>query len=269
MKIVCCNEVPMEDIYGAFSKGFSDYMIQFEMEQEQFESHFFGPEGNKLLFSFIAYEDDQPVGLVLGGCKTYEGLLTLRCGTMCVIPEFRGQGIARKLLNAHQKLASDLGCKQLFLECIKGNDKAHDFYLTSGYKIVHQLKYYGQKKYKQVESDVVEASFLDYKQYRDQVEGHVNWQNEIWYLEQLEPKFKMIKIENKVIGMVGYIGARMCYLHVKKAFRLNGFAKQLVYSLEEKQVKISFPSQGGLEGFLTHVGFEEDTISQVEMYKTI
>jgi len=37
--------------------------------------------------------------------------------------------------------------------------------------------------------------------------------------------------------------------------------------LEEKEIKISFPSQGGMEGFLTHFGFVEDNISQVEMYK--
>jgi len=267
MHIKCCNEVNFDHVYQAFKEGFSDYIIQKEIRQDEFKSHFFGPEGNRLIFSYLAYEDEKPVGLILGGCKDYEGILTLRCGAMCVGPEYRGRGIALDLMKRHEKLANELGCKQLFLECITTNEKALNFYLASDYRVIYQLKYYSRKKHKTQVDQVAEGEFIDYKDYRDGVEGHVNWQNEIWYLEGLSPKVKYIKIHDDIVAMMVHIGPRVAYLHVKKHFRLNGYGKMLVNSLEEKPLKISFSSQGGLEGFLTKTGFVEETISQVEMYK--
>lgn len=264
-----CNEVSFDDVYQAFKVGFSDYAIQFEMTIEQFKSHFFGPEGNKLLFSFIAYEGQEPIGLVLGGCKTYEGILTLRCGTMCVHPDYRRQGIARKLIQAHESLALDLGCKQLFLECISDNDKAVVFYLASGYQVVHQLKYYTKAKHVSIDHSHIElASLADYKFYRNKAEGHVNWQNELWYLEFTKPLFKAIVHQDDIVGMVGYSNNKICYLHIMKEHRNNHYATQLIESITcEKDLKISFTSQGGLQGFVKALGFVEDPISQVEMYK--
>lgn len=271
MKIVSCNEVSMADVYNAFKVGFSDYSIKFEMSMEQFDSHFFGPEGNKLLFSFIAYEDELPIGLVLGGCHTYEGILTLRCGTMCVHPEYRRQGIARKLMESHEKLARDLGCKQLFLECISDNDRAVVFYLASAYQVVYQLKYYTHHKHKYVLHDSIQTvSMEDYKIYRSEVEGHINWQNELWYLDYIKPEFKAILFHDDIVGMIAYKTNRVCYLHVKKKHRLNGYGKILMDSVESSgMVKFSFPSQGGLQGFMKSTGFVEDDISQIEMYKIL
>ena len=271
MRIVSCNEVSMEDVYNAFKVGFSDYSIKFEMSMEQFESHFFGPEGNRLLFSFIAYEDELPIGLVLGGCNTYEGILTLRCGTMCVHPDYRRQGIARKLIESHEKLARDLGCKQLFLECISDNDRAVVFYLASDYQVVYQLKYYTHQKHKHVLHDSIQTvSMEDYKIYRSEVEGHVNWQNELWYLEYTKPEFKAVFFHDEIVGMIAYKNNRVCYIHVKKKHRLNGYGKMLLDSVETNgMTKISFTSQGGLQGFMKSTGFVEDEISQIEMYKLL
>jgi len=267
MNIKCCSEVSFEDVYHVFKEGFSDYIIQREISLDQFKEHFFGPEGNRLIFSYIAYEDDLPVGLVLGGCKTYEGILTLRCGTMCVVPDYRGKGIARTLIKRHEKLGLELGCKQLFLECITVNERALNFYIANNYRVIYQLKYYTLKKHKAQKNDVVSGEFVEYKDYRQDVEGHVNWQNEIWYLEMTKPSVRYIRVQNEVVAMMAYNGPKIVYLHVKKHYRLNGYASMLINSLEEKEIRISFSSQGGMEGYLTHFGFVEDNISQVEMYK--
>ncbi len=267
MVIKCCSEVSFEDVYHVFKEGFSDYIIQKEISIEQFKNHFFGPEGNRLIFSYIAYEDNRAVGLVLGGCKTYEGILTLRCGTMCVVPDYRGNGIARSLIKRHEKLANELGCKQLFLECITVNEKALNFYIANNYRVIYQLKYYTLNKHKSQKGKVLNGEFVEYKDYRQDVEGHVNWQNETWYLEVTKPLIRYVKVQNEVVAMMAFSDSKIVYLHVKKHYRLNGYASMLINSLEEKEIKISFPSQGGMEGFLTHFGFVEDNISQVEMYK--
>lgn len=269
MIIKTCNEVSMEDVYAIFKSGFSDYMIQFEINKTDFENRFFGPEANKLIFSYIAYMDEKPVGLILGGCKNFDGVLTLRCGTMCVDPDYRGRGIAKKLLEKHEILAKELGCKNLFLECINGNDRALNFYLSSGYKVVYQLKYYSHKKYKHQENDVEFGDWLDYQNYRNDVEGHVNWQNETWAIEKADPQVRFVKHHDVIVGVMVAIKNRICYIHIKKAYRGNGYGKKLLFALETKDVRVSFPSHSGLEMFLMRQGFVEDKISQFEMYKMI
>lgn len=266
MNIVCCNEVDYEVMYNVFKEGFSDYIVSFEMDQQQFQKHFFGPEANKRIFSYVAYDREIPVGLILGGCQQYDGIMTLRCGAMCVIPNYREHGVGTALMNAHEQLARDLGCKQLFLECIQTNEKALAFYLTLGYEVVHQLRYYTKSKHKG-EMLVEVGDWLDYQKYRSEVESHVNWQNEVWYVEHLNPEIKMIKKDGDIVALLLHAGSKIAYIHVKKEYRLNGFAESLISSINETMLTVGFPSQGGLDGFFRHIGFSKSELSQVEMYK--
>jgi predicted N-acetyltransferase YhbS len=110
-----CSEVNIDDVFEAFSQGFSDYIIKLSMSRELFIKRFFGVEGNSLEYSFIAYDDDKPTGVVLGGIKNYEGIKTIRCGTLAVIPDYRGKGISQRLMELHKEEAVSQDCKQMFL----------------------------------------------------------------------------------------------------------------------------------------------------------
>lgn len=68
----------MDSIYEAFTDGFSDYIINVSLAKEEFVRRFFGPEGNTLENSIIAFDGHKPIGLNLGGIKIYEGIKTLR-----------------------------------------------------------------------------------------------------------------------------------------------------------------------------------------------
>lgn len=56
-----CSHVSMAEIFQGFSIGFSDYVIPLTMTQDDFEAHFFGPEGNNRSVSFIAFDQDVPI----------------------------------------------------------------------------------------------------------------------------------------------------------------------------------------------------------------
>lgn len=116
-----CEDVTMKEIFEAFASGFSDYVVPLTMDQNAFEARFFGPEGNSLNLSFIAFDQNQPIGLILGGIRQFDGLKTMRCGTLCIAPDYRGKGISQSLFEMHRSAAIASGCKQLFLEVIKGN----------------------------------------------------------------------------------------------------------------------------------------------------
>ena len=137
-----CTEVNEDIIFQAFQIGFSDYIIQIEMTKDFFMDRFFGPEGNCLEYSVIALDEDKPVGLNLGGIKIFEGIKTLRCGALCVHPDYRGTEVSKRLFRLHKEIAIANGCKQLFLEVIAGNDRAINFYEKKGYEKVYDMVYY-------------------------------------------------------------------------------------------------------------------------------
>lgn len=132
------TEVEKIDIHKAFKSGFSDYMIKMDIPEDVFFKRFFGPEGNTYDLAIIAYHKDVPVGLVMGGIKPFDGnAKTMRCGGLCVVPEFRGKGISQELMRRHKEMALEHGCKQIMLEVIGGNDRAIQFYKNLGYQILY------------------------------------------------------------------------------------------------------------------------------------
>lgn len=111
-----CSDVDINLIYEAFEIGFSDYIIKISMTQEDFAKRFFGAEGNCLTHSFVAIDEGKGVGVILGGIKIYEGIKTMRCGTLAVHPEYRGKGISCKLLELHKEESEKTAVNSFFLK---------------------------------------------------------------------------------------------------------------------------------------------------------
>ncbi len=269
-----CDTVSDDLIYGAFSQGFSDYMFKFTLTQDEFINHFFGPEGNKRELSFIALDEGKAIGLVFGGIRKFDGLKTLRCGTMCIIPEYRRKGIAQKLIDLHEKTARENNCDQMFLECIVGNDRALKFYEKNNYYRSYDIFYYSSENrswYDGVDESVVEKTDIkEIDQLRQSSDSHMNWQNEIEFLEQLESSIYGIKIGGEIVAGIVMRKKRIHILYVKKEHRNRGLGKALIKKVQEnpdEKITVSFPNNHNLEGFYRHLGFTKDSSSQVEMYR--
>jgi len=86
-------------------------------------------------FSVIGYVDDAPAGLV----NCFEMFSTFSCKPLVnihdvvVINDFRGQGIARKMLEKIEKIAVLKGCCKLTLEVLEGNNIAQASYKKFGF----------------------------------------------------------------------------------------------------------------------------------------
>lgn len=277
-----CSNIEFEKVYKGFKSGFSDYIIKTEISKEDFMKRFFGPEGNKLEYSFIALDDGKPVGLILGGIKVYEGVNTLRCGTLCIHPEYRGKGISKALFERHKEVALNHGCKQMFLEVIVGNDRAIKFYKRLGYSKVYDISYYSHKDPSTLQReltnsmDIRKVEFETILNLADKInEVHVNWQNDFDYMKKTEDLVHYgIYQESKLIGALSItIKGKIFFIWTNPQYRHKDIASSLiikaVMDLNLNALNISFPNNSNIEGFLKHIKFEKDNISQYEMYLTI
>lgn len=276
-----CNEVDIDKAYNAFKLGFSDYIIQMEIDKESFINRFFGPEGNQLEHSFVALDGDNPVGLVLGGIKDYEGLKTIRCGTLCIHPDYRGKGISQELFRLHKEDAINEGCKQMFLEVIVGNDRAIKFYKKLGYDKVYDLSYFSCNdassfQEEEIGLEISKINLNELSKLKDKVvDIHINWQNDFDYMEKLEGLnyYGVYDSGQLIAGLCISPNGRIYFIHNDSKYRNKGIAKGLITKaikeMSLSKLSISFPNNANLEGFAKRLGFKKDKIAQYEMYLAI
>lgn len=277
-----CSEVNLELVHNAFQIGFSDYIIKIKMPKEVFKNRFFGPEGNSLQQSFIALDGEKAIGVALGGIKNYEGINTMRCGSLAVAPEYRGKGISHRLMKLHREEAIKCNCKQLFLEVIEGNDRAINFYKKLGYEKIFKLSYFSFNEINKLKSSnklgiqIKQANIEELNMVRKKIEDtHINWQNDIEYIEKLKGQLTLgAYINEKIAGIISVNeNTRINFIWVENALRHNGIGIKLVEEAVERlnltKVTIGFPNNALIQGFVTYIGFKREHISQYEMYCTL
>lgn len=282
IKYKSCLEVSMDCIYNAFNAGFSDYIIKLQMPKDIFEKRFFGPEGNSLEHSFVALDDEKPIGLVLRGIKEYEGVRTLRCGTLALDKDYRGKAISHKLMELHKKEGKRMRCKQLFLEVIKGNDRAIKFYEKLGYEKIYDLNYFSLnnldklKKKLEIPIKIKNIGVEELKSVRERVSDvHVPWQSDIEYIEKSIGQLSLgAYIKDKLLAVISInISTRISFIWVENSLRHRGVASKLIFDsakiLELSKLSIGIPNNSSIYGYINHMGFSRDNISQYEMYYTL
>lgn len=270
----CCADVDRKAVFHAFCDGFSDYTIKFEMTENLFFERFFGAEGNSLEYSFIAMEEGRGVGLILGGIRDFDGIRTIRCGTMCVAPLHRKKGIAAQLLKLHKNVAIEKKCKQLFLEVIASNDVAISFYESSGYFKVYDLIYYSTEEfdcfYGATTDFIEEISIEELRTFRNTFcQLHINWQNEIDYIAQTQAKIFGFKDNNKLVGAISISKGVIQFLGVQKEYRNKGISKSLIkkcVDMKDPKIRVSFSNNSSLELYFRKMKFKKEPIAQYEMY---
>ncbi|MGE7855383.1 MULTISPECIES: GNAT family N-acetyltransferase [Bacillus] len=273
-----CSEVSIDLVYEAFKDGFSDYIIKMDVSKEDFIKRFLGPEGNALEHSFLALDGDKSVGVILGGIKDYESIKTMRCGTLAVHPEYRGIGVSQKLFELHKEEAIQNGCKQLFLEVIVGNDRAVKFYKKLGYEKVYDLSYYNLNdvtKLTNKDNKNVEVKKFEFQTFKLEIQKwlnfHINWQNDIDYIEKTNNSYYGAYVDNDLKGTVCINEhGKISFIFVEKEYRNIGVGTKLLRASSEElklsSLSIGFPNNGLLEGFLKKSGFKKNALTQYEMY---
>lgn len=83
----------------------------------------------------LAFVEDQPAGLAIcfEGFSTFACKPTLNIHDFVVSEKFRGQGLAKDLLDKVQEVAESRGCCKLTLEVLEGNERARKVYEHYGF----------------------------------------------------------------------------------------------------------------------------------------
>lgn len=278
-----CSEVDKPLIHQAFLSGYADYAIPMNITLEPFFERFFGSEGNTLEDSFIAFQNNEPVGLILGGIRTFDRFKNLRCGTLCVTPEYRGEGVSQALFHLFVQNGINQQCDRLSLEVLSDNDRAIRFYEKQGYKKYHTISYFSksvddnQLKHTIVEHITIKEVDLSVAEgvRKAILSTHINWQNEAdYFMQDYTAHCFTAYLADQIIGTLVITEAgKIYFLYVSEDEREKGIARNLLaHAINERNLKkltISMPNNIDMAEFLRKLGFMKANIEQYEMYKMV
>lgn len=84
---------------------------------------------------FLAYRGIEPIGIAVCfvGLSTFAARPLINIHDLAVLPGYRGQGIGRRLLEAVDRKAQELGCCKVTLEVQENNLRARRTYAAAGF----------------------------------------------------------------------------------------------------------------------------------------
>ncbi|MFC2082466.1 GNAT family N-acetyltransferase [Candidatus Bipolaricaulota bacterium] len=132
--------VDKSQIYRAFMEAFADYAMDASGTKE--EALLLRMAKNSVDFeaSVGAYEGEHLVGFTLIGIDTIDGLSTAYDAGTGIVPDFRGQGLAKQMFDHALPELQARGVKRFLLEVLQGNEPAVKAYQKSGFSIDRELK---------------------------------------------------------------------------------------------------------------------------------
>jgi ribosomal protein S18 acetylase RimI-like enzyme len=93
---------------------------------------------NPQAICLISEEDSNPVGYIVSSPKelSYRKSKYFEINDMCVLPEYRSQGIGSQLIKRVEQLAKEQGYQRFFVGSYAQNSKAIAFYQKNGFEVV-------------------------------------------------------------------------------------------------------------------------------------
>ena len=135
------NECSIADITKAWNRGFEGYFVPVTMTEEQVVQRL-GTESYSLSLSVVAYDGDEPIGLVASGLRAINGQTIAWNGGTGVATEYRRQGVGRQLMQTTLDLYRQADVDIATLEAISKNEKAIALYQQLGYDTVDRLLFW-------------------------------------------------------------------------------------------------------------------------------
>src|SRR5262245_26643777 len=85
---------------------------------------------------FLAFDGGEPIGLALCfvGFSSFRARPLINIHDIAVVPQARGRGIGRQLLQAVEEYARQMGCCKVTLEVRSDNARAQRAYRSAGFK---------------------------------------------------------------------------------------------------------------------------------------
>ncbi len=279
MEIKTVSQCTLNETLKAWNKGFEGYFVQIEMNEEVFLNRFVG-EGLSPELSIVAFDQNNPVGIVLNGFRLMDGKKTSWNGGTGISPDYRGKGVSRVLMEATIAIYERENVEVATLEAIKENKVAIALYEKYGYTITNQLLFlsgeYEAKVEKLVEIHVetIRPEQLPHLSfYQEDIPWQCSWQSN----KQGEAKVFYNK-NNEAIGYLLYKtvwnqeGAIDSIVLYQLELLGNGNVEHIphfIASITKRKVKlatVNFLASNPATSYLMENGLEVKT-EQVQMKK--
>ena len=134
MAVVSAATASFDRLVQAFNDGYTGYLLPVQVDELELRHHIQQYHIN-LDLSCIAMQDDLITGIGLLAVRNNRGWV----GGLGVRPDYRRQGVGRKLMYALIEQGRALGLFAIQLEVLEKNDPAHHLYLDIGFTDVRKL----------------------------------------------------------------------------------------------------------------------------------
>lgn len=138
ISVVPLSECILSEAAEAGNKGFEDYYVPINMTPDRLV-HMLSAGNMSPRFSFTAFANQKPAGLLLNGISTINGIKTAWNGATAVVADYRRLGAGTELMNATMQLYEREEVQSATLECFSVNDRAINMYEKFGYSIQDEL----------------------------------------------------------------------------------------------------------------------------------
>lgn len=138
-----------------FNYGFQDYFMEIDLTAELVDQMLLR-ESLVLDLSFEGVLANQVIGFSWTGVRGEAAW----CGGIGLVPEYRGQGYGRELMDYCINQCRQMGIKTYQLECIKENERAIRLYQRLGLAVIGELYNFKNFQPKPLQSDLGEYEFV-------------------------------------------------------------------------------------------------------------
>ena len=134
LRIVPASSVSLEEYAEAFTAGFAGYYMPLTLDAARLARKV-RVEQCDLQHSLIAYDGDRHAGAAVLSIRGYEGWV----GGFGVVPELRGRGVGRLLMEALLESAREARLRRLSLEVLLQNEAARRLYAAVGMHVTREM----------------------------------------------------------------------------------------------------------------------------------
>lgn len=281
MEIRNLKNTTVEELLSVFNRSFSDYVVPFHLSLEQLELKI-EAEGIDMELSAGTFESEKLVGFILSAEKQENGKRSIYNAGTGIIPEFRGQGLVRKMYDAMLPVFKERKADLLILEVIVGNDAAIRAYENLGFQITRKLLCFNGILTIETRNPDVEIKDMEdfqWEIFQSFWDIQPSWQSSIPVLGKIRKECRILGayLNEQLAGYVIYNSkVRKVYqIAVDKKYRKQGIGTELFrkIGLASEGQAISVNNADDISedtsAFLKTAAGLENRVSQFEMEKEI
>ncbi|MBP7375022.1 MAG: GNAT family N-acetyltransferase [Pyrinomonadaceae bacterium] len=278
------DETYFLSLYDAFIAAFADYVMPFDLSEQQFRNHIV-LNAVDLASSVGIIEGEKLVGFTINGFGKWNGRQTVYDAGTGVLPEFRRRGMGLTMFDVMMPIFKDRGIEQYLLEVVTTNKNAISMYEKLGFgktRTLSLLELSGQANLAPdalIDIELRDIDDPDWDLLQTFWDGDPSWQNSILAVKRslLQKRFIGAFHENDCLGYIIFAAnsGRIAQIAVDQNYRGLGIGSLLLKKLLSESDPTARPQVVNIDrslheamAFFENRGFKTK-LSQFEMIRAI